>query len=142
MMRVARSVCNLRVSCILRSRAANSPVRVGCVARQAEISSEVVKRGLLILAILVVVVYGADYLWLRYRMAANRNAFGTVTRNVYYSVKLKNGKTEFSYGGQQSFECPNSLLPQFWEKPCWYARRQTNMQINIDSGNPNNPSLF
>ena len=60
---------------------------------------------------MILLVYGGDYLWLRYRMATNRNPFGSVTLNVYYSVKLKNGKTEFSYGGQQSFECPNSLLP-------------------------------
>jgi hypothetical protein len=101
-----------------------------------------VKRVLIVVVLLVLVVYGGDFLWLRYRMATNRNAFGSVTRDVYYSVKLKSGKTEFSYGGQQSVECPNSLLPQFWEKPCWYAKRQKDMQINIDSGNPNNPSLY
>ena len=100
------------------------------------------KRGLLVLVLLLCVVYGGDYLWLRYRMAFNRNPFGNVTRDVYYSVKLKSGKTEFSYGGQQSFECPNSLLPQYWEKPCWYAKRQKDVQINIDSGNPHNPSLY
>jgi hypothetical protein len=101
-----------------------------------------VKRGLIVVVLLVLVMYGGDYLWLRYRMATNRNPFGSVILNVYYSVKLKNGKTEFSYGGQQSVECPNSLLPQYWEKPCWYAKRQKDMQINIDSGNPNNPSLY
>lgn len=91
---------------------------------------------------LVVVLYAADYLRLRYRMATNHDAFGSVTRTVYYSVKLKSGKTEFSYGGQQDFECPNSLLPQYLEKPCWLARRQKEVQIDIDSGNPNNPKLY
>lgn len=100
------------------------------------------KRSLLVLVLLACLVYAGDYLWLRYRMASNRNPFGSVTRDVYYSVKLKSGKTEFSYGGQQSFECPNTLLPQYWEKPCWYAKRQKDMQINIDSGNPHNPSLY
>ena len=100
------------------------------------------KRGLIALVLLVLALYGGDYLWLRYRMATNRNPFGSVTRDVYYSVKLKSGKTEFSYGGQQIFECPNSLLPQYWEKPCWYAKRQKDLQINIDSGNPHNPSLY
>ena len=100
------------------------------------------KRTLIVLVATVVVLYLCDYLWLRFRMATNRDAFGSVTRDVYYSVKLKNGKTEFSYGGQQSFECPNSLLPEYWEKPCWYARRQKDQQINIDSGNPHNPSLY
>jgi len=101
-----------------------------------------VKRIAIAVALVVLVLYGGDYLWLRYRMATNRNPFGSVIRDVYYSVKLKNGKTEFSSGGQQAFECPNSLLPQYWEKPCWLARRQKEQQINIDSGNPNNPSLY
>ena len=100
------------------------------------------KRIAIVIVLVVLVLYAGDYLWLRYRMATNRNPFGSVTRDVYYSVKLKNGKTEFSSGGQQAFECPNSLLPQYWEKPCWLARRQTEQQINIDSGNPNNPSLY
>ncbi len=94
------------------------------------------------IVVAITVFYLGDYAWLRFRMATNRNAFGSVTRNVYYSVKLKSGKTEFDYGGQQDFECPNSLLPQYWEKPCWLARRQKDEQINIDSGNPHNPSLF
>ena len=114
----------------------------GLQTDRTELSSEAVKRGLIVVVLLVLVVYGGDYLWLRYRMATNRNPFGSVTLDVYYSVKLKSGKTEFSYGGQQSFECPNSLLPQYWEKPCWYAKRRKDMQINIDSGNPNNPSLY
>src|SRR6516225_300751 len=106
------------------------------------VTLQAVRRRLLAIVLVVAVVYGADYLVLRLRMASNRNAFGSVIRNVYYSVKLKNGKTEFDYGGQQAFECPNSMLPQYWEKPCWLARRQKDQQINIDSGNPHNPSLF
>jgi hypothetical protein len=101
-----------------------------------------VKRVLIALLAAALTLYVCDYLLLRIRMAANRNPFGSVTRDVYYSVKLKNGKTEFSSGGQQSFECPNSLLPQYWESPCWLAKREKEQQINIDSGNPHNPSLY
>jgi|SRR5215471_15879327 len=100
------------------------------------------KRVLLALVLAGAAFYAADFLVLRIRMAANRNPFGSVTRNVFYTVKLKNGKTEIDYGGQQNFECPNTLLPQYWEKPCWLATRQKDQQINIDSGNPHNPSLF
>ena len=53
--------------------------------------------------------------------------------------KLKNGKTEFSYGGQQTFECPHTMFPQYLEKPCWYASRKKDLQIDIDSGDPHNP---
>jgi hypothetical protein len=101
-----------------------------------------VKRGLIALVLFVLVVYAGDFLWLRIRMARNRNPFGSVTYEVYYSVKLKNGKTEYSYGGQQTFECPHSLLPQYLEKPCWYAARKKDLQVNIDSGDPHNPKLF
>ena len=102
----------------------------------------VVRRALIVLVFLVAAIYAGDYLGLRYRMATNHNAFGSINRTVYYSVKLKNGKTEFSSGGQQDFECPNTLLPQYWEKPCWLAKRQKDVQIDIDSGNPHNPSLY
>jgi hypothetical protein len=101
-----------------------------------------VKRCLIVFVLVIATVYGGDFLGLRYRMAANKNAFGSVTVDVYYSVKLKNGKTEFSYGGQQTFECPHSLFPQYLEKPCWYASRKKEMQIDIDSGDPHNPKLF
>jgi len=100
------------------------------------------RRAILALVFLVAAVYAADFAVLRLRMATNRNPFGSVTRNVYYTVKLKNGKTEFDFAGQQDFECPNTLLPQYWEKPCWLARRQKDQQIDIDSGNPHNPSLY
>jgi hypothetical protein len=102
----------------------------------------IVKRALIAFIVAIVAFYATDYLWLRFRMATNRNAFGSVTRNVYYSVKLKNGKTEYSYGGQQDFECPNTVLPQYWERPCWLAKRKKDQQIDIDSGNPHNPSLY
>jgi len=117
-------------------------IGLSCAGSEAAIPCKAVKRGLIVLVLVVLAVYGSDFLWLRFRMATNRNAFGSVTYDVYYSVKLKNGKTEFSYGGQQTFECPHSLLPQYLEKPCWYASRQKDLQINIDSGDPHNPKLF
>jgi hypothetical protein len=101
-----------------------------------------VKRAFIALLLAAAAIYGGDYLYLRYRMAANRNPFGNIRRDVYYSVKLKSGKTEFDYAGPQDFECPNTLLPQYGEKPCWLARRQKDQMIVIDSGNPHNPSMF
>lgn len=100
------------------------------------------KRGLLGLLGLVVVFYGVDYLWLAYRAHRSLNAFGSVTLQTYYSVKLKNGKTEFDYAGPQDVECVNSLLPHYGDQPCWYIGRKKEQQIDIDSGDPNNPKLF
>lgn len=106
------------------------------------LSVEMMKRGLIAVALLAAVVYLADYGLLAYRARANRNAFGSVTLDTYYSVKLKNGKTEFDYAGPQTLECVNSLLPHMGDKACWYASRKKEQQIDIDSGNPNNPKLF
>ena len=131
-----------RYSLWFEARSVTAVPRLGCFDVSAEICCEAVKRGLIVLVVIVLAVYGGDFLWLRYRMATNREAFGSVTYEVFYSVKLKNGKTEFSYGGQQTFECPHSMFPQYLEKPCWYAGRKKDLQINIDSGDPHNPSLF
>jgi hypothetical protein len=113
-----------------------------CAGDSSEITCKAVKRAAIVVVLVVLALYGGDFLWLRYRMATNRNAFGSVTYDVYYTVKLKSGKFEFSYGGQQTFECPHSMFPQYLEKPCWYASRKKDLNIVIDSGDPHNPSLF
>ena len=100
------------------------------------------KRTLITVVMLLALIYLGDYAVLAYRAHSNRNAFGSVTLDTYYSVKLKSGKTEFDYAGQQTFECVNSLLPHMGDKPCWYASRQKEQQIDIDSGTPNNPHVF
>ena len=117
-------------------------IGLSCASSESAITCGTVKRALIVLVLIVLAVYGGDFLWLRYRMATNRNPFGSVTYDVYYMVKLKSGKFEFSYGGKQTFECPHSMFPQYLEKPCWYASRKKDLQINIDSGDPHNPSLF
>ncbi|MGB8890126.1 MAG: hypothetical protein WCC87_25605 [Candidatus Korobacteraceae bacterium] len=99
------------------------------------------KRVLIILVIAVAVLYAADFLSLRFGIPA-RNPVGSVTVHTFYSVKLKNGKTEYDYYGDHEVNCTNSAFPQYGLKPCWWASRHTNEQIKIDSGNPNNPSLF
>jgi hypothetical protein len=99
------------------------------------------RRKLILVVIVLGVVYLGDFLSLRTRIPA-RDIFGTVTVHTYYAVKLKNGKTEYDYAGDHDVACTNSLFPQLGARPCWYARQHTDQQINIDSGNPNNPKLF
>ncbi len=86
-------------------------------------------------------LYLGDFLSLRLRIP-RREPFGSVTVHIMYAVKLKNGKTEYDDGGDQVVSCSNSLFPQMGNAPCWYASRKTTQQINIDSGNPNNPHIF
>jgi hypothetical protein len=99
------------------------------------------RRKILLVIAVVAFLYLADFLSLRLRVPA-RDIFGSVTVHTYYSVKLKNGRTEYDYAGDNAVTCANSMFPQLGVKPCWYARRHTNQQITIDSGNPNNPKLF
>jgi hypothetical protein len=88
-----------------------------------------------------VVLYAGDFLSLRLGIP-HRDQLGSVTMHTFYAVKLKNGKTEYDYAGDQVVNCSNSLFPQMGVSPCWYAIRHTDQQITIDSGNPNNPHVF
>ncbi len=99
------------------------------------------KRFVIGVMIFCAVVYAGDFLSLHLRLP-RRPMLGTVTLHTYYAVKLKNGKTEYDYAGDQDVDCSNSLLPELGVNPCWYARRHTDQQITIDSGNPHNPHLF
>jgi hypothetical protein len=99
------------------------------------------KRFLLIFCAAAIVLYGLDFLSVKLRIP-RRDTYGTVTVHTYYVVKLKNGRSEYDYKGDHDVSCSNSLFPQLGVKPCWYASRHTEEQINIDSGNPNNPHIF
>ena len=99
------------------------------------------KRKLITVVAVLGILYLGDFLSVRFRIPA-RDTFGSVTVHTYYVVKLKSGKTEYDYAGDHDVSCTNSVFPQFGVKPCWYARRNTDEQITIDSGNPNNPHLF
>jgi hypothetical protein len=96
---------------------------------------------LLILVGAGVLLYVLDLISLRAGIP-HRDQLGSVTMHTYYAVKLKNGKTEYDYAGDQVVNCSNSLFPQMGVSPCWYAVRHTDQQITIDSGNPNNPHIF
>ena len=99
------------------------------------------KRKLIIVVGVLAILYLGDFLSPRFRIPT-RDTFSSVTVHTYYVVKLKSGKTEYDYAGDHDVSCTNSVFPQFGVKPCWYARRRTEEQITIDSGNPNNPHLF
>lgn len=99
------------------------------------------KRIIIALVLVGALVYAADFVSLRLRIP-RREQLGSVTVHTLYSVKLKNGRTEYDDGGDQVVSCSNSLLPQMGTSPCWYLIRHPNRQVTIDSGNPNNPHIF
>jgi hypothetical protein len=87
---------------------------------------------------MLLVVFVADYLVLR----ARHQQLGSVTVHRYYTIGLKNGRTEVQYDGDYTYDCVHSLLPHRGDKPCWYLSRKTEEWIDIKTGTPNNPHLF
>jgi hypothetical protein len=69
----------------------------------------------------VAAVYASDYAI----VLSRRNSIATVEVAQYYAIPLKNGQTQFSFAGNKSVACVESLFPHFDERPCWYLRRHT-----------------
>lgn len=90
-----------------------------------------VVRSLLAVLLGFALLYAADYLLLRYRVAANRNPYGTVTVQPYYAVPRKDHKTEFLFDDPQDQTCVHSLFPHFGDSPCWYLNRNQQKRINM-----------
>ncbi len=88
------------------------------------------RRIILALALLLVLSHLCDYLLLRQK-TANNHGYGTVTVQRYYSIKQKNGKTEFSTAEPEDVPCVNSLFPHSGFAPCWYLRRHAEKEIDI-----------
>lgn len=83
----------------------------------------------------VALLYLGDLASLRYRIP-NREPYGNVTIREFYAVKQKDKSTEYMFQPPNQQECVNSLFPHFGDEPCWYLKRNTRQQINIDSGAP------
>jgi hypothetical protein len=81
--------------------------------------------------LLVALVYGGDWMSLRYRVWRHREVFGRVSVTPVYVIHEKNGKTEYQYNSPQDQVCVHSLFPHFGYSPCWYVNRHTEKQIDI-----------
>ncbi len=81
--------------------------------------------------LLAAVAYIIDYAVLRFRIATNRNAMGTVTVRPVYAVPQKNHSTEFLLGDSQDQACVHSLFPHLGDSPCWYLARHKEQQIDM-----------
>jgi|HubBroStandDraft_1064217.scaffolds.fasta_scaffold173545_2 hypothetical protein len=85
-------------------------------------------------ACLFAVVFAGDYLSVRFGIPNHREQFDYVDVRRFYAVKLKNKKTEYTFDKPESMERVNSLLPHYGDTPCWYLKRHTVIQVNLDSG--------
>lgn len=83
------------------------------------------------LVVLAALVYGGDYLFLRYRILRHRDPFGNVTITPLYVIHQKNGKVEYDFAAPQNQTCVRSLFPHFGDGPCWYVVRHTEKRIDI-----------
>jgi len=90
----------------------------------------------LIVILLGWVVYGGDYLSLRYRFPNHREQFGSVQVTTYYAVPMKNRSTEYMFSPAVSQTCVNSLFPHFGDPPCWYLSRHKRQQIDVGGAAP------
>jgi hypothetical protein len=89
------------------------------------------KRLTISLVLGLALLYASDYLMLRYRVAANRNPYGTVTVQPYYAVPRKDHRTEYMFDDPRDETCVHSLFPHFGDSPCWYLNRNKQKRINM-----------
>jgi hypothetical protein len=89
------------------------------------------KRVTISLVVGLALLYASDYLILRYRVAANRNPYGTVTVQPYYAVPRKDHRTEYLFDDPRDETCVHSLFPHLGDSPCWYLNRNKQKRINM-----------
>ena len=82
----------------------------------------------------VIIVYGGDYLSIRYRMShkASKPPFAVLKFRPTYAIPQKDGKDEFDFGDPETETCVHSLLPHFGYRPCWYASKEVQKPIVVD----------
>jgi hypothetical protein len=85
----------------------------------------------LIIGIVGISMYLGDYTIFRYRVAAGRSPYGTVTVRYYYAIQEKNGKTEYDFQPPQQETCANTIFPHSGHRPCWYERKHAEKPISI-----------
>jgi len=94
------------------------------------IVKKIIVRGLLSLIAAAVLLYVADAIQVRVRLAMGgpQKAYDTVI--VLYAAGLKDSKFEI-YGDQPDTEtCARALFPQLGYSPCWYVREHTTKMLD------------
>jgi hypothetical protein len=88
-------------------------------------------RLLLAVLLLAAMVYGGDWLVVRYRIWRNKDGFGSISVTPVYVIHQKSGKTNYQYAQPEDEVCVHSLFPHFGYSPCWYVSRHQEKQIDI-----------
>ena len=84
-----------------------------------------------VLLVILVVTYIADYASVHYRMRnpTPTSPFQSVTIERMYAVLQKSGKSEIIPADTQTVTCVHSLFPHAGYNPCWYVTRQNGATI-------------
>jgi len=98
------------------------------------LASILAKRILIGVALVLALLYGTDYLYLRVRLLHPKPAdpFETLKTLRVLAIPEKNGKTEYEVDAQnpeQTVTCVHSLFPHYGYSPCWYVKPRLNQPI-------------
>jgi len=84
--------------------------------------------GCLALAALATFVYGADDVCARFR----GRPVEQVRIGRYYAAMNRWNQIEYSVGSPIVETCVDTLLPHFGHTPCWYLRRHTIQEVDVN----------
>lgn len=87
--------------------------------------------GALVIAALLLLIYGGDYCSLRFQIPGGRAQFGQVQMNTMYVIHVKAGKIQYEPGQPETDTCVHSLFSHFGCSPCWYLTKHPDKLINI-----------
>ena len=98
--------------------------------------SQILERILGILLGAAVLLYTADYLYLRYRMlhASPTSPFESLTRTRVLAIPQKNGKFDYQIDQTlpvETLTCVHTLFPHYGDQPCWYVKPRLNQPIPV-----------
>lgn len=86
------------------------------------------------MALLLVLAYCADYLWLRVRMIHPKpgDPLESLTATRVLAIPEKGNKTSYEIDQQnpeQTITCVHSMFPHSGYSPCWYIKPRINQPI-------------
>jgi len=79
----------------------------------------------------IVVLFGGDYLSLRFAIPGGRKTTDVIQVRPYMDIPQKSGRDELVPLDAQSVTCANSLFPHMGMNPCWWVRRHRQPRIDM-----------
>jgi len=93
-----------------------------------------VRRTLAALVLLAALIWTADWLALRHRVAQDGEAYGEVEVRYRIALHLKNRRIDQRSEKPRMVECVRSMFPHYDDPPCWYLERHPDQIEDLDGG--------